>query len=170
VISPLLANVYLHELDKHMEGHTALSVKEKTARRHTGQANFVYIRYADDFVILSNGTRKQAEEMRDEVRNFLSASLHLSLSMEKTKITHLNDGFDFLGFTMRREMGRTKMGVKTLISDKGLEKHLNVIKAATSPSTHEDSVILKIKALNRIIAGWCRYYQYTGSAGNSSCP
>ena len=70
IISPLLANVYLHELDKHMEQYTALSQYEKTARRKTGRANYVYVRYADDFVILSNGAKGQAEAMREEVRNF----------------------------------------------------------------------------------------------------
>jgi RNA-directed DNA polymerase len=164
IISPLLANVYLHELDRYMERYTALSTKEKTARREAGLANYVYIRYADDFVILSNGTKDQTEKLREEVRNFLAADLRLTLSMEKTKITHLNDGFDFLGFTIRRSMGHNGMKTKVLISEKGKEKHLDIIRAATSPNTHKDSVILKIKALNRIIAGWCRYYQYTSKA------
>ncbi len=164
IISPLLANVYLHELDRYMEKFTALPTKEKTARRARGLANYVYARYADDFVILSNGTRAQAEEMRQEVNNFLAQDLRLTLSMEKTKVTHLNDGFDFLGFTSRRGMGHNGMTTKALISQKGVEKHLETIKAATAPDTHEDSVVVRIKALNRIIAGWCRYYQYTSKA------
>jgi RNA-directed DNA polymerase len=164
IISPLLANVYLHELDKYMERYTALPPKEKAARRRAGLANYAYIRYADDFVVLCNGTREQAEAMREEVRSFLATSLHLTLSMGKTRITHLNDGFDFLGFTVRRSMGRRGMTTKVLISQKGMDKHLDVIQAATSPSTHEGSVTLKFKALNRIIAGWCRYYQYTSKA------
>ena len=61
-------------------------------------------------------------------------------------------------------MGHDGMKTKVLISAKGEAKHLSTIQAATSPNTHEDSVTLKIKALNRIIAGWCRYYQYTGKA------
>jgi group II intron reverse transcriptase/maturase len=166
IISPVLANVYLHELDKHMERYTGISQSEKTVRRKAGQANYVYVRYADDFVILSNGNREQAEEMREEVRNYLSSNLRLTLSMEKTRITHLNDGFDFLGFTMRREMGHNGMKTKVFISDKGMEKHLNVIRAATSPQTHKDSVNAKIKALSRIIAGWCQYYQYTSKASS----
>jgi len=164
IISPLLANVYLHELDKYMERYTGLTRMEKTRRRKSGLANFVYVRYADDFVILSNGTRAQVLDMTAEVRNFLASSLYLTLSMEKTKVTHLLDGFDFLGFTIRKSMGKTGMKTKVLISDKGSEKHLDVIRAATSPSTHEDSAALKLKALNRIIAGWCRYYQYTSKA------
>jgi group II intron reverse transcriptase/maturase len=166
IISPLLANVYLHELDKYMERYTALPSLEKVARRKSGKANYVYVRYADDFVILCNGTRRQAEEMREEVRNFLAHKLRLALSMEKTKITHLNDGFDFLGFTVRRSMGHNGMKTKVLISEKGKEKHLGVIRAATAPSSHEDSITLKIKALNRVIAGWCRYYQYTSKASS----
>ena len=166
IISPLLANVYLHELDGYMKRYTALSLYEKRVRRRTGQANFAYIRYADDFVILSNGTREQTETMKEEVRNFLASALHLSLSMEKTRITHLDDGFDFLGFTIRRSMGHNGMKTKVLISRKGQEKHLDTLRAATSPDTHEDSVTVKIKALNRIIAGWCRYYQYTSKASS----
>src|SRR5262249_21806404 len=104
--------------------------------------------------------------MRDEVRNFLNIRLHLTLSMEKTAITHLNDGFDFLGFTIRRCMGQKGMGTKVLISKKGRLKHLKALKVATAPETHEDSVELKFKALNRIIAGWCRYYQYTSRASS----
>jgi hypothetical protein len=164
IISPLLANVYLHELDKYMERYTALSTKEKTARRREGQANYAYVRYADDFVILSNGTRAQAEAMREEVREFLATELHLTLSMEKTKITHLNDGFDFLGFRVQRAMGHNGMKTKVTISAKGVRRHLETIQKATAPQTHQDSVTTKLKALNRIIAGWCRYYQYTSRA------
>jgi len=164
IVSPLLANVYLHELDRYVERYTALSPLEKTKRRRKGLANYVYVRYADDFVILCNGTRAQAEEMREEIGNFLASKLRLTLSMEKTRITHLNDGFDFLGFTVRREMGRKAMGTKILISERGMKKHLETIRVATSSGSHEDSVSLKVKALNRIIAGWCRYYQYTGKA------
>ena len=43
-----------------MKKYTSLSPQEKTRRRHSGQPNFVYVRYADDFVVLSNGTKEQA--------------------------------------------------------------------------------------------------------------
>src|SRR5262249_17975491 len=64
IASPLLANVYLHELDRYMEKYTALTRKEKAARRKAGLANFVYVRYADDFVVLCNGPRSAAEAIR----------------------------------------------------------------------------------------------------------
>jgi len=164
IISPLLANVYLHELDRYMEKYTALSREDKTTRRKSRMANFVYVRYADDFVILSNGSKEQALAMREEISNFLSQTLRLALSMEKTKVTHLDDGFDFLGFQVKRSMGQTGTKTKVLISDKSMKKHLEKIQSATSPDTHEDSITTKIKALNRIIAGWCRYFQYTSKA------
>src|SRR5437763_1353948 len=66
IVSPLLANVYLHELDKFMRKYTGLPQTAKTARRKAGLANYTYVRYADDFVILCNGTRTQAEAMREE--------------------------------------------------------------------------------------------------------
>jgi RNA-directed DNA polymerase len=164
IASPLLANVYLHELDKYMEKYTALTRKEKAARRKAGLANFVYVRYADDFVVLCNGSRSAAEAIREELHQFLHDRLRLMLSMEKTKITHVNDGFDFLGFHLRRCMGETGMGVKTTISDKAFGKYLEYLRTATAPTTHADPSALKILALNRAIAGWCRYFQYTSRA------
>src|SRR5262249_12161797 len=112
---------------------------------------------ATRLVALCNGTRVHALAMREELQSFLHTSLCLTLSMEKTKVTHLNDGINFLGFTLRRCRGRTKVGVKTLISAKARKRHLATLEAATGSSTFDDSVISKIQALNRIIAGWCRY-------------
>jgi RNA-directed DNA polymerase len=161
IVSPLLANVYLHELDKYMERYTALSDSDKRRRRRQGLANFVYVRYADDFVVLCSGSREQALAMREELRMFLDASLRLSLSLEKTKVTHLKDGFDFLGFNLRRSLAGKGMRTKVLISHKAMERHRATILAATSPATYQDSFAAKTLALNRIIGGWCHYYQYT---------
>jgi Reverse transcriptase (RNA-dependent DNA polymerase)/Group II intron, maturase-specific domain/HNH endonuclease len=165
IVSPLLANVYLHELDRYMERYTALAESQRRARRRRqGLSNFVYARYADDFVILANGTREQALEMRKEVHDYLRDRLRLELSLEKTKVTHLNDGFDFLGFHLQRSLGHKGMVTKLTIPDKALERHRATIRAATALGTHADSVRAKFLALNRIIGGWCRYYQYTSKA------
>src|SRR3954469_18520356 len=164
IVSPLLANVYLHELDKYMRRYTALSDREKRQRRRRGLPNFVYARYADDFVILCNGTKEHALALREELHSFLSSSLCLSLSLEKTKVTHLNDGFDFLGFRLRRSMGAEGMGVKTTIADSAMRRHLDYLRAATALDRTDDAIAAKILALNRAIAGWCRYFQYTSRA------
>jgi RNA-directed DNA polymerase len=162
IVSPLLANVYLHELDQYMERYTALTESQRRARRRRqGLSNFVYARYADDFVILGNGTRAQALEMREEVYDYLRDRLHLELSLEKTKVTHLNDGFDFLGFHLQRSLGHKGLVTKLTIPDKALERHRATIRSATAPGTHTDSIGAKLLALNKIIGGWCRYYRYT---------
>jgi len=166
IVSPLLANIYLHELDKYMEKYTGLSTPEKTRRRRQGQANFVYFRYADDFVVLCNGTRQQAEELREELYGFLKETLRLKLSKEKTKITHLNDGVKFLGFEFRRCIGSTGIGTKLLIPGEAVKKVCEKVTTITDPTTHRDAVNAKILALNRIIGGWCRYYQYTSKAAS----
>jgi len=65
--SPLLANIYLHELDKYMERYTSLPVGEKEKRRQQRIGNFTFSRYADDFVVLSNGGKEKTEKMREEL-------------------------------------------------------------------------------------------------------
>jgi len=161
IVSPLLANVYLHELDMYMQRYTALSKGEKASRRKHGLANFAYARYADDFVVVSNGTKAQALQMKEELNEFLSKTLRLKLSMEKTKVTHLNEGFEFLGLELKRSTCAAGIRTRLLIPKAKARKHLDKIKEALDPSTHEDSLELKIVALNRIIVGWCRYYQHT---------
>jgi RNA-directed DNA polymerase len=165
IISPLLANIYLTELDRYMERYTALPQKEKTKRRQQGLPNFVYVRYADDFVVLCNGTKAQAEVMREELYLFLKTTLRLELSKEKTKITHLNDGFKFLGFWIERAEGHDGMKTKVTIPKEAMDKIKSNIGLALAPSSSQDSMATKILALNRLIGGWCRYYQYTSRTG-----
>lgn len=164
IISPLLANIYLHQLDRYMERYTELSPYERSKRRTVkGLANFVYARYADDFVVLCNGTKAQAEIMKEELHRVLQNELKLELSKEKTKVTHLSDGFKFLGFTIKRCQGGKGMATKILIPEEAVEKVLNKISFATNPSSCQDSFNAKILSLNQIVGGWCRYYQYTSS-------
>jgi RNA-directed DNA polymerase len=144
-----------------MERYTAPPQKEKTKRRQQGLSNYVYVRYADDFVMLCNGTKAQAEVMREELYVFLKSTLRLELSKEKTKITHLNDGFKFLGFWMERAKGHDGMKTKVTIPKEAMDKIKMKIGLALTPSSSQDSMATKILALNRLIGGWCRYYQYT---------
>lgn len=164
IISPLLANIYLNELDRYMTRYTRLSDWQRRSRRSKGEANYIYARYADDFVILCNGRKRQAEALKQELCELLNEKLRLSLSKEKTKITHLNDGFKFLGFRIQRCRGKSGMVTKILIPKEAVEGVCDKIKRATAASTHQDSVNSKILALNRIVGGWGRYYQYTSKA------
>jgi group II intron reverse transcriptase/maturase len=166
ILSPLLANIYLHELDKYRQPQTDRSAWERIKRRRYGQGNSVYIRYADDFVVLWNGPKAEAEQRRAELAVFLKEHLQLKLALDKTKITHLNEGVVFLGFKVQRSRGQQGRGTKVLIPEAAVEKVLHKIAAATNKSTSPDSVTTKIIALNRIISGWCRYYQYTSKASS----
>ena len=81
IVSPLLANIYLHELDMYMEKrYLSLSQSEKNKRRRWKLGNCIYVRYADDFVVLCNGVKEQAESIKEELSQFLKDALKLNLS------------------------------------------------------------------------------------------
>jgi RNA-directed DNA polymerase len=164
IVSPLLANIFLSELDRYMERYTELPSLERQRRNRLKSANFLYVRYADDCVVVCDGTKEQAEAMRRELYEFLKAALKLELSLEKTKVTHIHAGFEFLGFLIDRNItGMGKWAPRIRIPKRAMEKVPGKIRAALSPQPHGDSVRAKILGLNRIIGGWCRYYQTTSS-------
>ncbi len=124
----------------------------------------VKLPHATRRVVLCDGTKEQAEAMRQELYEFLKAELKLELSMEKTKVTHISEGLEFLGFAIDRNLsGRGKWAPRIRIPIRAMEKVQDKIRAALAPNTHENSVASKILGLNRIIGGWCRYYQTTSS-------
>ena len=95
ICSPLLANVYLHQLDRYWwNTYGSLHRKAKERRRTEHKGNCALIRYADDWLLLTNGSKAEAYRLRDEFQAFLREELKLELSVEKTHITHVNDGFD----------------------------------------------------------------------------
>ena len=91
-MSPLLANIYLHAFDRYMESnYLNLSNWKRSQRRQQGLSNFLYVRYADDWVVLCNGTKAQALAMKEELKEVLH-HMGLKLSEEKTKVTHITHG------------------------------------------------------------------------------
>ena len=107
ICSPLLSNVSMHQLDWYWETHSGglhRQVKERRRQAHLGKC--ALIRYADDWRLLTNGGKSEAYRLRDEFQTFLAQELKLELAVEKTHITHANDGFDFLGF-VRHEVAYT---------------------------------------------------------------
>jgi RNA-directed DNA polymerase len=129
VASPLISNIVLNHLDWFLDEH---------------QINFV--RYADDFVILCK-TKPEAEKALELVWIFL-AEMELEISQEKTKICHLSEGFDFLGFTIKSR------SVK--IRAKSMEKFKNSIRDITTRSHNLDKEV--IEKLNRVIRGTVNYF------------
>ena len=164
IVSPLLANIYLHTLDTYMESkYLSLSEWERQKRRRQRKANYLYVRYADDWVVLCNGTKAEALAIKEELKELLS-TMGLTLSEEKTKVTHITDGFDFLGYRVIRSIGtKGKMIPKVLIPERAIKHFQDNIRRILSPSTTNDSAKAKIIAVNRVIRGWCEYYRCTNS-------
>lgn len=167
IISPLLANIYLHELDVWFHtNYTGLNYNEKNYRRKRKEGNAFYVRYADDFVVAWNGTKAGAEQLKAELATFLRNHLGLELSTEKTHITHISDGYDFLGFTVKRYHDRLR-GKSDLIirpSEKSVMKLKAKIKAMTKRGTTLDGVRDKIEAMNELLRGWANYFRHQASS------
>jgi RNA-directed DNA polymerase len=75
--------------------YLSLSEYQRWKRRRQGESNYLYVRYADDFVVLCNGTNAQALAMKEELKHVLD-HMGLKLSEEKTQVTHITEGFTFL--------------------------------------------------------------------------
>ena len=162
ICSPLLANIYLHQLDLFWwdkYGGLHRKVKERRRQQHLGNCSL--IRYADDWLLLTNGEKAEAYRLRDEVQSFLAERLKLELSVEKTHVTHVNDGFTFLGFHIRRYVSahdRPKLLVTP--SEKSQQRLKAKIKEMTSCKRFRDSPLLKFSALNAVTRGWISYYRH----------
>ena len=105
ILSPLLSNIALSVLDEHFAAawRAMGTGSQRQQRRRKGLATYRLVRYADDFVVLVAGSRDDVEGLRDEVARVL-APMGLRLSEEKTKIVHIDEGFDFLGHADLRVM------------------------------------------------------------------
>ena len=99
IVSPLLANIALSELDRHYQADWQAMSRYPGQRqylRRQGRPTYRLCRFADDFVVLVKGTRQQAEVLLQVLGERVKA-LGLDLKPEKTGITHIDDGFCFLG-------------------------------------------------------------------------
>jgi len=172
ICSPVLANIYLHRFDEWYGQHYA-APDQKTDRRGyhawkkqrakgSNLAAVHMFRYADDWILIIRGTKAQAQNIKEACKTFLHDELGLELSDEKTKITHIEEGFEFLGFRIFRcnkpSKGR-KVGVFMRPTEKGLKRVQAKIKAMTTRSTLNDDYVYKIQAINAVIRGWATYYR-----------
>jgi len=139
-ISPILANM-------------ALDGIEILLHEHFPKMKVHFIRYADDFLVTAP-TKEIAAEVRDIIREFL-AIRGLELSPEKTLITHIDDGFDFLGWNFRKYKGK----LLTKPSKKSIKSIAQKLKTTVSNarSWTQDELIQK---LNQIIRGWANYHRH----------
>ena len=145
VISPLLLNIALQGME------TAAGVRYD-ARNQTHRTSPVLIRYADDFVILCT-SQEQVESVQSRLTEWLHAR-GMSFNSDKTRVVHLAEGVDFLGFSVRR------YGSKLLIkpSPDALRRHRQHVRAELHDLRGLNAPQV-IQRLNPLIRGWTNYYR-----------
>lgn len=165
IISPLLANIVLSALDEAIMAPWAPGGDQSTQwgrrkRRINGLANWRIVRYADDFVIMTNGNREDAERLREQVAGVLTG-IGLRLSPSKTRIAHLSEGIDFLGFTLkwRKTRGGGKWYCATMISDKAFRAIKQTIRNLT-PRRSPRPLTDVIREVNAALRGWTFYFRH----------
>jgi len=163
VISPLLANIAFHGMEE------ALGVKfwSRTTKKHATELtpkSVGLVRYADDFVVFCH-TKEEAEQAKEKLKAWF-AERGLSFSEEKTRITNLDEGFDFLGFNVRQYPSKnSKSGFKLLIkpSKKSVKEMGRKLKDAFHEG-HGGPTHALIAGLNPVIRGWANYFRTGVSA------
>lgn len=163
ILSPLLANIALSVLDEHFTRKwEALGPSWTRVKRcRAGEPAMRLVRYADDFVVMIRGTRADAEALWDETATVL-APMGLRLSEEKTRVCHIDEGFDFLGWRIQRRAwrGRTdKRAVYTYPSKKSLRSIMDKVRLLTRRRRHRSLADL-LRRLNPVLRGWCNYFRH----------
>ena len=153
-ISSLYANMALDGLEKIIQEKYHRNSKGTITNHYRAKTKVNLARYADDFIITAK-TKEIAEELKDIVSEFLKTR-GLVLSEEKTMITHIDKGFDFLGWTFRKFNGKlivkpSKSSIKNLI-----QKCSTIILKEGKASTQSDL----IRRLNMVIRGWTNYHKH----------
>jgi RNA-directed DNA polymerase len=148
IASPTIANVALDGLE------AALTERFGSTAKSTNQYRVRLVRYADDFIITGISKELLEREVKPCVEAFL-AERGLELSQEKTKITHISEGFDFLGQNVRKYDGKLliKPSVKNVRAF--LDKIRETIRA--NRSAKQDTLI---DLLNPMIRGWANYHRH----------
>ena len=161
ILSPLLANIALSALDEHFARawQTMGSGSQRHRRRLRGEATYRLVRYADDLVICVAGERRHAIALVAEVERLLQP-LGLTLSEEKTAVTHIDEGFDFLGWRIKRGRGRHgQPAVHTYPSKRSLQSVKAKVKQITTTG-YQQTLDQLLARLNPVLRGWCAYFQH----------
>ena len=162
ILSPLLANIALSVLDEHFMGRWESWGGQygRSRRRAKGLANYRLVRYADDFVVLVTGTEGHVEQLRSEVAAVL-APMGLRLSEEKTVITHIDKGFDFLGFHVQRKLkqGTRRRTLYIYPSKTSLAGVKAKVRVLTQGNTNQTLANL-LQRLNPLLRGWANYFRH----------
>jgi len=166
IISPLLANIYLNELDQYIAAQYDNLPRHRKLKRRKNMPPIprTIVRFADDFVILVRGTREDAEKIKDDLAQFIAERMQMNLSKEKTLITHIDEGFDFLGFNIRRfrdlrQLDKTRYVVHTMPARKSMEKLKAKIRELSWEIRNGTPLEFIITRTNQILRGWGYYFR-----------
>ena len=163
ILSPLLSNVALSVLDEHFAqapGGPASTSWGRAKRRRNGLPNYRLVRYADDWTLLVAGTREDALVLRGEAAQVL-VPMGLVLSPEKTLITHIDDGLDFLGWRIQRhrKRGTNRYYVYTYPSRKALRAVMAKVKALCRQVDTNQPLDALLLRLNPVLRGWTAFFR-----------
>jgi RNA-directed DNA polymerase len=165
ILSPLIFNIAMTALDERLHapwkpGGVMETHGKRGRRRAKGLSNWRIVRYADDFVVLVHGTKADAEALHAQIAEVLMP-LGLRLSSAKTRIVHLSEGFDFLGFRIqwKRKRGTNKWYVYTFIASRPIRSLKAKIRTYTNRRSHWDLRYVLIR-LNQIMRGWASYFKH----------
>ena len=165
ILSPVLSNVALTVLDEHIahaRGGPNTTPSARVVLRSHGRPTFQLVRYADDWCLMVKGTREHAEALRDEIAGVLAA-MGLRLSEEKTLITHIDEGLDFLGWHIQRHQRKGGSARQRYVypypSKKALASIMEKIKTTCQRTGFNLPLAELIHRLNPVIQGWCAYFQ-----------
>lgn len=151
IISPILANLTLNGLTELLTQKYASNERGTISRKYNTNKIHTIV-YADDFIITASN-EEILHQVKQDIETFLQVR-GLELSKEKTIITHINNGFDFLGWTFR------KFKHKLIItpSKKSVKRLCKNIEETVKINLMQKQEVL-IKELNQIIRGWCNYHR-----------
>jgi len=160
IISPLLANIALNGMEKILNITYKKSTRKNGNDNYDSEGDYRMVRYADDFIILAK-SRENIEKVYEILKPYLDER-GLQLAEDKTKITHLEEGFDFLGFNFRRY--KTKNGYKHLYRpSKNSIKEFKLKVAEICKSCQGQSLDILIDRLNPLIRGTANYWDVSSA-------
>jgi RNA-directed DNA polymerase len=148
IISPTLANVTLNGLESELIDHLGA----RLGKTKTRKSKINVVRYADDFVITGASKEMLESEVKPWVESFL-VERGLTLSAEKTRIVHVDDGFDFLGWNFRKYAGKLLIKPSKKNAQAFYRKAKEVI--SSHKTVRQDKLIL---LLNPLLRGWANYH------------
>jgi len=172
ILSPLLSNVALSVLDEHIAqapGGPATGKVAAAKRRRHGLPNYRLVRYADDWCLVVHGTQDDAVQLREEIAGVLS-TMGLRLSPEKTLITHIDEGLDFLGWRIQRhrKRGTNRRYIYVYPARKALAAVMAKVKMLCRQIGTNQPLDALLDRLNPAVQGWCAYFRVGVSSATFS--